>query len=461
MDHTPEHIAASVAAASGSGILPPRHLSAPRWRVALAAAVLGCGLFGLSTPSPAGTDVAPAAHAPSPATTAQPVVAHDLLLAGDAQRTRLVVDLNRAVEVRTFTLADPYRVVVDLTDTVFAMSGEAGPQRRGLVSAYRYGVFAAGKARMVLDATGPVRIDKAFVLDPVDDQPARLVVDLVPTDAETFRRTVARATAAAQATTAAAQATTAAPAPETATDARPVIVLDPGHGGIDSGTTGYSRFAEKNIVLEAALTLRDKLEKTGHYRVVLTRSTDTFIALGERVRIARKSRAALFISLHADALARNDGQARGASVYTLSDTASDADAAHLAEQENKADLIAGVDLSDEPDEVAGILVDLAQRETRSFSAHFARDLVQELKRTVRTHRTPLKSAGFRVLRAHDVPSVLVELGYMSSAEDLKQLTSSEWRDRVTDAMAEAVDAFFATRAGGPWRAARAEQRPAN
>lgn len=434
-------------------------------RVLLALAfALAWAPLSLSTAAVAGTAPESAAAATAPTDDAAditgslapgPVVARDARLAGDALRTRLILDLDKAVEVRTFTLADPYRVVVDLSDVVFAIAAESAQMRRGLVSAYRYGVFAPGKARMVLDATGPVRIDKAFVLDPVDDQPARLVVDLVPTDAETFRRTVARS--------AAAQMSAAPDAPlQAPQDARPVIVLDPGHGGIDSGTTGYSRFAEKNLVLDAALTLRDKLEKSGHYRVVMTRSTDTFIALGERVRVARNNRAALFISLHADALARNDGQARGASVYTLSDTASDADAAHLAEQENKADLIAGVDLSDEPDEVAGILVDLAQRETRSFSAHFARDLVQAMKGNVRTHRTPLKSAGFRVLRAHDVPSVLVELGYMSSAEDLKQLTSSEWRDQVTDAMVSAIDTFFTGKGTAPWHtSARTEpQKPA-
>lgn len=179
--------------------------------------------------------------------------------------------------------------------------------------------------------------------------------------------------------------------------------------------------------------------------MVLTRSTDTFVALGERVNIARKNKADLFISIHADALARNDGQARGASVYTLSEKASDTDAARLAEQENKADLIAGINLSDETDAVADILVELAHRETRNFSARFAHELVGSMKNRVNTHRIPLRSAGFRVLRAYDVPSVLVELGYMSSPEDLKQLTSEVWRDRMTDALLEATNRFFADR----------------
>lgn len=390
---------------------------------------------------------------PTPAPTLAPTLAREARLAGDGARTRLVLDLDRAVEIRTFTLADPYRVVVDLDNVVFALTPEPAELRRGLVSACRFGVFAPGKARLVLDASGPVSIDKAFILDAVDDQPARLVLDLVPTDATSFARTVA-----AMPRQRPTPATT--PAPPATGDARPLIVIDPGHGGIDSGTTGYSAFTEKSIVLETGLALRDKLEKSGAYRVVMTRSTDTFIPLGERVRIARDHQAALFISLHADALARNDGKARGASIYTLSDTASDADAARLAEQENKADLIAGIDLSDENEAVAGILVDLAQRETRSFSAHFARELVHRMKNVARTHHGALKSAGFRVLRAHDVPSVLVELGYMSSKEDLKLLTSDTWRDQVTDAMLAAVDDFFAARqahgASGPSQTARAE-----
>lgn len=373
---------------------------------------------------------------------AAPAIAREARLAGDTKRTRLIVDLDRAPAFRAFTLANPPRVILDLTDVTFALKPEASQLRRGLVTAWRFGVFAPGKARMVLEVSGPVAIDKAFVLDSVDDQPARLVVDLVKADPDAFARSIA--TEAEQRTAMPA----AAVAPPPAGDTRPVIVIDPGHGGIDSGTSGYSAFVEKTIVLETALALRDRLEKTGAYRVVLTRSSDTFIPLAERVRIARANRADLFISIHADALARGDGKARGASVYTLSETASDADSAHLAEKENKADLIAGVDLSDETDEVAGILVDLAQRETRNFSALFARTLVGSMKGATRMHGTPLKSAGFRVLRAHDVPSVLVELGYMSSPDDLKQLTTEAGRDRMAEAIAAGVAQFFAHKGAG-------------
>ena len=312
--------------------------------------------------------------------------------------------------------------------------------RRGLVSTFRYGVFAPGKARMVLDVTDPVAIDKAFVLPAAEDQPARLVLDLVRADPAAFS-----AGSAAEARPP--SPAPVVPAPGTG-DHRPVVVLDPGHGGIDPGTSGASSYAEKNIVLDLALALKAELDKAGLYRVVLTRSTDVFVPLAERVRIARANEAALFISLHADALARNDGQARGASVYTLSETASDTEAAHLAEKENRSDLIAGLDLSEESDEVAGILFDLAQRETRNFSATFARTMVEAMKSVGDVHKSPLKSAGLRVLKAPDVPSVLVEVGYMSSREDLKRMTSDAWRERTARAMARAIDSFFASRLAG-------------
>lgn len=398
-----------------------------------------------SPPAPAEEAASPAGPspaAPGPAATG-PAIATDARLAGDAQRTRLVIDLSRPVEFRAFTLANPYRVILDLPEVHFAFDASKGQTKRGLVNAYRYGDFAPGKARVVVDLAEPVIIDKAFVLEAVDNQPARLVLDLLKTDAAHFTATVATAAEARGAPPEMAHVDTPADG-----DTRAVICLDPGHGGIDSGTTGASAFAEKNIVLEVALALRDKLEASGKYRVVMTRSTDTFIPLGERVRIARANRAALFVSIHADALARNDGQARGASVYTLSETASDAEAAQVAEKENKADLIAGVDLSEESNEVAGILFDLAQRETKTFSALFARTLVGTMKGVGRIHKSPLKSAGFRVLKAHDVPSVLVELGYMSSREDLRLMTSDAWRDKVADAMQSAIADFFSNRVAG-------------
>jgi N-acetylmuramoyl-L-alanine amidase len=303
----------------------------------------------------------------------------------------------------------------------------------------------------VLDLKGPVQVEKAFTLTAADGQPARMVLDLAATDRDSFLRNIALENRAARAT-ATRQADITAPPSD---DPRPLIVIDPGHGGIDSGTKSYDgKVDEKDVVLTFGLLLRDKLEKTGKYRVAMTRSDDTFIPLNERVRFARAHKAALFISIHADSVPRREGTASGASVYTLSDNASDAEAASLAEAENRSDVIAGVDLSAEPDDVANILIDLAQRETKVFSVRFAKTLVGELKPATRLHVHPLKSAGFIVLKSPDVPSVLVELGYMSTRDDLAHLTSPDWRQRTANSVVAAVDAYFASRLAGGARASQ-------
>ena len=366
--------------------------------------------------------------------------ASDARLGGDESRTRFIIDLSRRVDLTAFPLADPYRVVIDLPQVIFRLPPKAGENGRGLVKAYRFGLVMPGGSRIVLDTVKPVRIEKAYVLDAVDDQPARLVVDLVATDREAFMRSLRVDTRPPR------PLQNAKKAPDG--DRRPVIILDPGHGGIDTGTTATSGEMEKSIVLDFALQLRDRLEKSGKYRIEMTRNDDRFIPLADRVRIARNHQAALFISIHADALPHREGEARGATIYTLSETASDSEAARLADTENKADLIAGVDLRDEPNEVADILIDLAQRETKSFSLHFAKSLVGELKNSARLHKPPMKSAGFRVLKAPDVPSVLIELGFVTSAQDLKLLVSDAWRGKAADSVVQAIHSFFRLRMAG-------------
>jgi len=233
---------------------------------------------------------------------------------------------------------------------------------------------------------------------------------------------------------------------EETTDPRPLVVLDPGHGGPDHGTRlAPSDSPEKAIVLEFCLLLREKLEKTGKYRVAMTRNDDTFVALADRVIFARERKAALFISVHADAVERGDGDAQGATIYTLSETASDPAAASLAEAENRADVIAGLDIAPEATDVADILIDLAKRETKTFSLHFARTLVSELRNATRMHKEPMRSASFVVLKAPDIPSVLVELGYVTNRQDLKSMTSEAWRTKATDAVVQAVGTFFTAR----------------
>jgi N-acetylmuramoyl-L-alanine amidase len=390
----------------------------------------------------AGIGLAAGARAASVSADSFPA-ATDARLGGDDAQTRFVVDLSRKVDLHVFTLADPYRVVVDIPQVTFRLPLKAGETGRGLIKAFRFGLVMPGGSRIVLDAVKPVRVEKAFVVDPADGAPARLVLDLVATDRESFLRKIALDQRFAHI-----QAPPSREQQSSSGDARPLIVLDPGHGGIDTGTKGPNGQMEKDIVLDFAKRLREKIETAGKYRALLTRLDDTFVPLAERVRFAREAGAALFISIHADSLPRKEGDAQGATVYTLSETATDPAAARLAEQENRADVIAGVDLKEQPDDVAGILIDLAQRETKTFSVQFASKLIGIMKQTTRLHKDPLKSAGFRVLRAPDVPSVLVELGYVSNKEDLQSLSSDGWRERTANAMASAIDGYFSAYVAG-------------
>jgi N-acetylmuramoyl-L-alanine amidase len=364
-------------------------------------------------------------------------VATEVRLAGDLAETRLVMDLSRKIDLHAFTLADPYRIVVDIPEVAFRLPPKAGENGRGLIKAFRFGLMMEGGSRIVLDLAKPARIQKAFVMDAQAGDPARLVLDLVATDRAAFLRQIALDEKALT------ERMPVGPQPQANSgDARPLVVLDPGHGGIDTGTRAPTGQLEKDIVLDFAKRLRARIESAGKYRVLMTRSDDTYIPLGDRVEIARKAKAALFVSIHADSLPHGEGDAQGATVYTLSNKASDAEAAQVAEKENRADVIAGVDLKDEPDDVAGILIDLAQRETKTFSMQFAHKLVADLKGVTRLHKEPLKSAGFRVLRSPDVPSVLVELGYVSNRDDLRSLMSDAWRDRTADSIAKAIDAYL-------------------
>ncbi|GEC15903.1 N-acetylmuramoyl-L-alanine amidase [Nitrobacter winogradskyi] len=373
-------------------------------------------------------------------------VASAVRVAGDLKQTRFVLDLDRKIGLRAFLLSDPYRVVIDTPQVSFHLAPKAGEAGRGLIKAFRYGLVMPGGSRIVFDLAGPAKIGKAYVLDAANGQPSRLVVELEAVDRAAFNRLLARSSSPEPAKD------TGPPGPAADTpgstgvkDGRLVVVIDPGHGGLDNGTQASTGESEKDLVLAFGTALRDRIEQDGRFRVVMTRTDDTFIPLAERVRIARNNGASLFVSVHADALPRNEGDARGATIYTLSDMASDREAERLAEAENKADAIGGVDLTEEPTEVADILIDLARRETRTFSNRFARLLMSEMKTSARMHKHPLKSAGFRVLKAPDVPSVLVELGYVSNNADLRQMASEEWRSKTVRSVAKAIEAFLAKR----------------
>ena len=436
--------------------------TAPLWLAERASAAL-LGMFGVILAVCVTAFAADTAFA-----TSKPAAA-DARLAGDDKRTRFVLDIDRAVAFRIFTLADPYRIVLELPEVAFDLDGSVGQRGRGLVSAFRYGQFAAGRSRVVLDASAPVKIDKAFILEPIDDQPARLVVDLVPSDRRAFLREMAalgeedlpdqRVAIGTQQPepilgrkpAPAPPAAPVEPVPPGGESGRvPVVVIDPGHGGIDPGAVGKSGTREKEIVLKVAKLLAGKLRETGRYDVVLTRSDDTFIRLDERVAIARARKASLFISLHADAIGY--ASIGGATVYTRSERASDASAARIAESENRADLIAGVDLTDEPDDVAGILFDLVRRETRNFSVLFSRTLIEEMRDDIRLNKNPARSARFHVLKAPDVPSVLVELGYLTNAEDERVMNTSAWQHKMANALSAAVEVYFGKTVAGGARA---------
>jgi N-acetylmuramoyl-L-alanine amidase len=415
--------------------------------------LLGCALVCAAALLCSDATLVGAAEGPasSPAAASNFPVASDARLAGDARQTRFVLDLDKTIQFHAFALADPYRVIVDVPQVSFQLAAGTGNAGRGLIKAFRYGLVMPGGSRIVFDLTGPAKIANSYVLEAANGQPPRLVLELEEVDRTSFVQSLAaenrpelRPAIAEAADIAAAAAAAAPPKPAEPPDPRPVVVIDPGHGGIDNGTLAGGE-SEKSLVLGFGLALRDRIEKSGKYRVVMTRTDDTFIPLADRVKIARNQSAALFVSIHADALPRREGDAQGATIYTLSDKASDAEAERLAEAENKADAIGGVNLTEEPVEVADILIDLAQRETRTFSNRFARLLMGEMKNTVRMHKHPLKSAGFKVLKAPDVPSVLIELGYVSNKGDLEHLVSENWRSRTVGSMAQAIDAFFAKR----------------
>ena len=352
--------------------------------------------------------------------------------------TRLVLDLSQRVEFKVFTLDHPYRVVIDLPEVGWRLPAKPLPGRTGLLERLRYGLFKPGQSRVVLDIRGPAAIDKAFMLEPVGAQAFRLIVDLKGIGRKAFLKELGKPVLAAV-TAAPPLAPPAPPAP--AKPRKRVLAIDPGHGGVDPGATGVSGVYEKRLTLMAAREFKQMLEKTGRYRVVLTRGRDIFLRLRDRVAKSRAAGAELFISLHADVI--KNRKIRGLSVYTLSEKASDKEAAALAEKENKADLIAGLDLSNESPIVTNILIDLAQRETMNDAARFAAMLVKELGREVKILHNPYRFAGFAVLKAPDVPSVLLELGFLSNRYEEKALRSKVYRAKLGAALVHAVDRYFA------------------
>lgn len=308
---------------------------------------------------------------------------------------------------KSFTLQNPDRIVVDLPKVSAAGVGLPKGYKGSVLKGIRFGQFDANTTRLVLDLKAPASI--------VGTQGgAPFTVEILPANC---------------------------PDPKAKPKPLPLIVIDAGHGGQDPGALGLHGTHEKDVTLNYARALRDALVKSGRYRAELTRDSDTFILLPDRVAIARKKKADLFISLHADSNPKPD--ARGLSVYTLSETASDAEAEALAERENKVDIVPGIDLSTTDPDVASILIDLTQRETMNKSALFADAVVGSLHNRItklpRTHRF----AGFRVLKGPDIPSVLVELGFLSNANDERLLLTSQYREAVVESIVKGIDRYLA------------------
>lgn len=388
---------------------------------------------------------------------AQPRVV-DVRIGDHAGATRLVLEMTEPASPEISVLSAPNRVVLDLPEVAWALPMNAVTARGGVIESFRFGVFTAGRSRMVLDVKAPVLVKSAFMIEPRGAQRFRFVVDLeraaapgrnpAPRVAQQAQRSPAPPAAEQQVAVARPlpmpPAAPTPPKPRAPGDGRHLVVIDAGHGGVDPGTIGKGGTYEKDVTLAMARVLKKRMEATGRYRVVLTRDSDVFIALRDRVTLARSGGAEMFISLHADA---NPNHAvRGGAVYTLSEVASDKEAELLAAKENKADLIAGIDLSHENPEVTSILLDLAQRETKNYSARFAAMLVEELGRSVRLLGNSHRFAGFAVLKAPDVPSVLVEMGYLSNRAEEKLLNQADHRRKLADGIVRAADRFFRERA---------------
>lgn len=425
-----------------------------------------------------------------------------LRLGEHPDKSRIVLDLSDEIPYSLFTLADPYRIVIDLPEVAWSAKSRSARSTIGLVSGYRFGLFQRGNSRLVIDLRGPAEVKAVYFLEREQDKKGetRLVIDLVAASRETFLKTagvqqpgrppkpvkeiwqlppatrqaeelpkVVLKPPSAPARHDTALAMIPPPRPEIAPERVPLtpgpiipaprpgtpqlkvsrvrtVVIDAGHGGVDPGANTEDGAYEKGITLDVAKRLRVLLGATGRYRVLMTRDSDVFVRLGERLAVARDSGADLFISVHADSI--DMPRLRGASVYTLSEQASDKEAEALANKENNSDMIAGLNIGVETDEIVrSILIDLAQRETMNKSVRFAKLLLPQLGKTGALLKNSHRFAGFRVLKAPDVPSVLVELGLLSNRHDAKILTSNSGRQKLAAAVKEAVDAYFRDQPG--------------
>ena len=396
------------------------------------------------------SEIAAAADAGKPAVPKPEPVARAANVGGDLKRTRFVADLSQAVSANVFTLADPYRVVIELPQINFQFPQVQGAQAIGLVKGYRHGLFAPGKSRIILDVTGPVLVEMVDVTPAKGSQPARLTIDLVPTDRAMYLAGQSRQLVSSAAGDGLIRAVKA-PLPANARAARikkPVIVIDPGHGGHDGGANKNGT-VEKEVVLAFGLMLREKLRATGKYDVLMTRETDKFVELDDRRDFAEKHGAALFMAIHADYVP-GGANVRGATVYTLRDAvakslARSRDRSSSGDGDDAIEIEQIKDVEESPGMLKKILADLAGREnkpTQDRTNFFAKNLIEYMGQSTELKAEPHREAAFRVLKQAQVPSVLIELAYVSNRQDAANLKSDEWRDKVSASLVGAVHRYF-------------------
>ncbi len=363
---------------------------------------------------------------------AKPVDLNAISFRAIDDKTVIDVEISKSTGFSVAASASPDRVIVDFGAINFNFASRPGPKTAGLVTAWRAATVDTDHGRLMLETSGPVQISNSRLIPGLGKRPAHIKIELT--------KVMPLPIPVAPDTLVTGSLNAAAPSAELKT-----IVIDPGHGGIDPGASAPDGVAEKDIVFAFAKTFKAAMERTGHYNVVLTRATDTFVPLEQRVKIARDNKADLFLVIHADTLTGpllQRSAVRGMTIYTVSDKASDAEAEALAQKENRADIIAGVDLGGKTPEISSVLINLAQRESRAEALKFAGRAIAEARSETNITSQPMRSAAFVVLKAPDVASVLIELGYLSNSLDEAQLTSEDWRGKMSAAFTRAVDAFF-------------------
>ena len=363
-------------------------------------------------------------------------------IAGDTASTRFFLDFDQNLSVKTTYMDKPNRVIIDLDESVFNLGEENKLEPRGLISAVQFGRISQGRSRIVLTLAAPAEIIKSSLKKRLDEESYRFLLDMDSTDDETFANLLNEQKSKSQSTgNLAVKGDRVAPVQKK--EGRFTIVIDPGHGGIDGGAVGRNGAQEKDIVFSFAKVVRDKLKAAGPFDVLMTREEDKFMSLRDRLEFSRRAKADLFLSIHADSLRQRF--VRGSTIYTLSKKASDRLSEKLAETENSADLVAGLAVEEEVEAVADILVDLTTSETKRFSRRFSSLLVKNLGSEIRLIKNPQRSAAFGVLKAPEVPSVLLELGYLSNVEDERLLQTPKFKAKAGEAIAQSVLDFFQPR----------------